>query len=53
MDYLYGKLNKEVEKVLYKGLETETANVIVDNITDTIAVEIKEKDPTLVWATWS
>ena len=53
MDYLYGKLNKEVIKVLYKGLETETARTIVDNITGTIAVEIKEKDPTLVWSSFS
>lgn len=39
MDYIYGKLNKEAEKVVYKGGRTESASVIVDNSTNTIYVD--------------
>lgn len=40
MDYLYGKLNKEIEKAYYEGLTTETAKVTVDNINSTIKVDV-------------
>lgn len=39
MDYIYGKLNKEVEKVAYKGGTTSSAQVSVDNSTNTIYVD--------------
>ena len=39
MDYIYGKLNKEVERVSYKGGKTESASVVIDNITNTIYVD--------------
>ena len=41
MDYLYGKLNKLVERQEYKGLTTDTAEVTVDNANSTIAVDVK------------
>ena len=41
--FIYGKLNKEVEFTEYKGLKTRTANVIVDNANLTIAVDIDFK----------
>lgn len=41
MDYIYGKLNKEVELQQYTGLSTDTATTIVDNINHTISVEMK------------
>lgn len=41
MDYLYGKLNKLVERQEYKGLTTDTAEVTVDNANNTIAVDVK------------
>lgn len=40
--YLYGKLNQEVEKQQYKGLTTNTAEVIVDNIENTIKANVKQ-----------
>lgn len=39
MDYIYGKLNKEVERVSYKGGQTQSATVFVDNATNTIYVD--------------
>ena len=39
-DYLYGKLNKEVEQVLYKGSDTDTAKVNIDNTNYTISVDV-------------
>lgn len=42
-DCLYGKLNKEVEKSVYTGVKTITANTIVDNANMTIAVDIDFK----------
>lgn len=41
MDYLYGKLNKLVERQEYKGKTTDTAEVTVDNANNTIAVDVK------------
>lgn len=41
MDYLYGKLNKLVERQEYKGLTTDTTEVTVDNANNTIAVDVK------------
>lgn len=42
MDYIYGKLNKKVEKQVYKGLTTGTAETYVDNVNSTIRVNITE-----------
>ena len=53
MDYLYGKLNREVEKVLYKGLTTETAEVIVNNVDSTISVNVIKENVSPLWGTWS
>ena len=39
--YLYGELNKQIEVVLYKGKNTETANTVVDNKKMTISVDVK------------
>lgn len=39
-EFLYGKLNKEVEQVLYKGADTDTAKVNVDNNNSTISVDV-------------
>lgn len=41
MDYLYGKLNKEVEKSIYHGVNTETAEITIDNANMTISVDVK------------
>lgn len=40
--YLYGKLNQEVEKQQYKGLTTNTVEVIVDNVENTIKANVKQ-----------
>ena len=40
MDYIYGKLNQEVEKLKYKGKVTDTASVYVDNRDGTIRVDV-------------
>lgn len=40
MDYIYGKLNQEVEKLKYKGKVTDTASVYVDNRNGTISVDV-------------
>lgn len=40
MDYIYGKLNQEVEKLKYKGKATDTASVYVDNRNGTISVDV-------------
>ena len=40
MDYIYGKLNSEVEKIFYNGLNTETTNIVVDNTEQTIKVDV-------------
>lgn len=40
MDYIYGKLNQEVEKLKYKGKVTDTASVHVDNRNSTISVDV-------------
>ena len=45
MDYLYGKLNKLVERQEYKGLTTDTTEVTVDNANNTIAVDVKYLPP--------
>ena len=39
--YIYGKLNKELKEKEYKGGETETAKVNIDNKTNTIYVNVK------------
>lgn len=40
--YLYGKLNKEVEKKTYKGLPSSTADTTVNDADSTIKVDVKE-----------
>ena len=40
LDYIYGKLNQEVEKLKYKGKVTDTASVYVDNRNGTISVDV-------------
>ena len=40
MDYIYGKLNQEVEKLKYKGKVTDTGSVYVDNRNGTISVDV-------------
>jgi hypothetical protein len=40
MEFLYGKLNKQVELVNYKGLSTSTAQVSIDNENNTIKVDV-------------
>lgn len=39
MDYIYGKLNKEVEQVTYSGGTTSSATVNIDHKTNTIYVD--------------
>ena len=41
--YLYGELNKQIEVVLYKGKNTDTANTTVDNKKMTISVDINRE----------
>jgi hypothetical protein len=53
MDYLYGKLNNEIEKVYYEGKDTDTASVTVDNKKCTISVNVKEENIFPYWGTWS
>lgn len=40
MDFLYGELNKLVEKQVYQGKNTDTASVDVDNVDSTISVKV-------------
>ena len=40
MEYLYGKLNKQVEPVEYIGSNTNTISVKVDNKTRTISADL-------------
>lgn len=41
MNALYGKLNMEMTPIRYKGEDTNTATVLVDNSNKTIAVNVK------------
>ena len=41
MDYVYGELNTKVIDNMYKGGQTDTANVTVDNSTNTIYVDTR------------
>lgn len=45
MDYIYGKLNQQVEKLKYKGKKTDTATVNVDNKNGTISVDVNSYSP--------
>ena len=38
MNYIYGEVNQKVEKNTYKGISTPTADVVIDNSNNTIAV---------------
>ena len=40
MDYIYGKLNQEVEKLKYKGKVTDTTSVYGNNKNCTISVDV-------------
>ena len=39
MDYIYGKLNKTLEKVEYERLDTGSLRIVVDNEARTIKAE--------------
>ena len=41
MNYLYAKLNKEAEKLKYKGVNTQTVDMTVDNKNYTISADVK------------
>lgn len=41
--YMYGELNNKVKKILPKGLDTQFTEVIIDNQSYTIQVNIKEE----------
>lgn len=41
MAALYGKLNMEMTPIGYKGKDTDTATVLVDNANKTISVNVK------------
>ena len=41
MTALYGKLNMEMTPIRYKGKDTDTATVLVDNANKTISVNVK------------
>lgn len=41
MAALYGKLNMEMTPIRYKGKDTDTAIVLVDNANKTISVNVK------------
>ena len=44
-EFIYGKLNKEIEKVTYEGEKTDTIDVVVDNENRTISANlIKDLD---------
>lgn len=47
MNYLYGKLNKELEYVKYSGEDTDTVNITVDNTDNTIKADIVRTPKTL------
>ena len=42
MDYIYGKLNFEVEKMYYTGIDTETTETIINNDDLSIQVDVKK-----------
>lgn len=42
MNALYGKLNMEMTPIRYKGKDTDTASVLVDNANKTISVNVKD-----------
>ena len=41
MAALYGKLNMEMTPIRYKGKDTDTATVLVDNANKTISVNVE------------
>ena len=41
MAALYGKLNMEMTPIRYKGKDTDTATVLVDNANKAISVNVK------------
>lgn len=45
MDYMYGQLYKQIKEVEYKGRNSETAVVTVDQKTKTIRVDVKILSP--------
>jgi hypothetical protein len=47
VNYLYGKLNKELEYVKYSGEDTDTVNITVDNTDNIIKADIVRTPKTL------
>ena len=47
MNYLYGKLNKELEYIKYSGEDTDTVNITVDNTDNIIKADIVRTPKTL------
>lgn len=39
MDYIYAEINQKAEKLVYKGVNTPTADTTVNNVTGTISVQ--------------
>jgi len=42
MDYIYGEISKSVQKVTYTGVQSDTANVLIDNDNNTIKVDVNK-----------
>lgn len=40
LDYLYGKLNKELEQRRFKGITTAETRTVIDEVENTIKVEL-------------
>ena len=47
MDYIYGSLNEDVEQVEYYGVNTDTANIDIEQEDRTISVNVKKVPNTL------
>ena len=43
LDYIYGKLNQKVEKQIYRGKATDSTTTFIDNVNNTISVDINNK----------
>lgn len=52
MDYIYGKLNFEVQKVEYEGASTSTAQTTVDNEARTVSVDVLNVNINIIPITW-
>lgn len=47
MDYIYSQLCQNAKSIDYEGLKTDTAEVVVDNNSRTISVNVTESSPTI------